>query len=122
MNGWLSDKTVRMFLQTLAGTSCYASLHHDTPSAFDAAATEVLSPSYKRQKVTWKLLDRSLVNENGITWTNVDPLTVAGFGVFDAATAGSLLLCIPLPLKDRSASAGGNYTLPTGGLTVTFDA
>ncbi len=104
-----------------APTTVYVGLY--TTASNDAGtATEVSGGAYARQAVTFGAsTDGTGSNSVAVTFPQATANwgTVQAFGIFDAATAGNLLLHGALTAS-KTVNTGDVFTFPIGQLTVTF--
>ncbi|MGE4164285.1 MAG: hypothetical protein AB7G23_21420 [Vicinamibacterales bacterium] len=102
-------------------TTVYVGLFTSDPT--DAGTgTEVTGGAYARQAVTFGApTDGAGSNSAAVTFPQATANwgTVSHFGIFDASTAGNLLLHGQLTAS-KTVNAGDVFTFPTGQLTVTF--
>ena len=104
-----------------APTTVYVGLFTSDPT--DAGSgTEVSGGAYARQAVTFAApTDGAGSNTGAVTFPQATANwgTITHFGIFDAATAGNLLLHGPLTAS-KTVNTGDVFTFPNGALTVTF--
>jgi hypothetical protein len=92
---WLTDAARNTMLDALAGQAGFVSLHSAYPDA--TGSNEVTGAPYARQAVTWNPAAAGGLDNNANPSFNLPALTtVAWFGLFDAATAGTFLTRLPI--------------------------
>lgn len=103
-----------------APTGCYVKLHTADPGAAGAtaAATETT-----RKSVSWGAASAGvLTSDADCAWTSVaGSETYSHVSFWDAATAGTFLGSDALNTP-QAVTAGNNFTIPSGSLTVTVSA
>lgn len=128
---FLENKLINSLFRTLAAykpSNLYVALFTAVPSD-SGGGTEVSATGYARVAVNpadanWA--DTS--GTNGVTsnvaaidfgtWST-GPTTVTSFGIFDASTAGNLLVWGDLTAS-KTVNAGDSFSVPAGSLTVTI--
>lgn len=98
----------------------YVALFTATPSD-TGGGTEVTGGSYSRQAATFGAATSSppiqATTTAALTWTNMPSATVTSVGIYDASTGGNLLYYGNLTAS-KSLTAGDNFTINSGNLTV----
>lgn len=106
---------------TLAGITPFVALFDGNPGEAGTGATEVTTTirTAGRVAVIFGAPTDGVITNDGIIdfGTSVGAATVAGFGVYDAASAGNLLAYGTL--ASQSVIAGNDVSFPVGSLTVT---
>jgi hypothetical protein len=104
-------------LSSLVGTYIYLSLHSATPGT--TGASEISGGTYARVSVTWGTpASGSVSNTNTLTVNVPASTTVAFFGLWSAATAGTYGIGGSLS-SSQTFNTAGTYTIAAGGLTLT---
>ena len=104
-----------------APTTVYVGLHTADPTDAGSGA-EVTGGAYARQAVTFGApTDGAGSNSAAVTFPQATANwgTITHFGIWDAATAGNLLLHGALTAS-KTVNTGDVFTFPVGQLTVTF--
>lgn len=127
----LSDYAEKKLLDHILGLSaytmptCYAALFTDDP-ADDASGTEVSGGSYARVEITSKMnasgaTDGHADNNAAITFGPASASwgTVTHFAIFDASTAGNLLLHGAFSAS-KVIGSGDSLQIASGELDITF--
>jgi hypothetical protein len=127
MSTYLENAIIQHFLKAGAAVAqpaaLYASLHSADPTDTNTAGTELSYTGYARIPVTFA------VGSNGATSNTADllwpangsatPASVAFTGVYDALTAGNLILHSTTTAK--TLAQNDQYKVAAGSLTATFD-
>lgn len=124
MSNFLETKLLDHVLRNVSYTppaTVYVALY--TVAASDTGGgTEVTGGSYARQSVAFGVAASpggTSANTAVITFTNMPACTVVSMGIFDAVSAGNLLLHAALT-TNRVVAAAENLTISIGDLIVTF--
>lgn len=85
--------------------------------------TEVTGGSYARQAATFAAASTTAGTTSAstsatLTWTNMPTAVVTHLAIYDAATAGNLLYWGALSAS-KSLTAGDNFAINSGNLTIT---
>jgi hypothetical protein len=91
-----------------------------TPPAADGSATEMSGGGYVRKAITFTDPDGGQIEQDtAVTWTalhsGADQM-IAGWGIWDAATAGNLLAYGRTP--SYRVRMGGGFTAPAGAIAI----
>lgn len=124
MTDYLANKVRDHVLRNTSFTSpttVYLALF-TTPIEEDGTGTEVTGGSYARQAIAFDAgtLAGEAVQAAAETFTGMPSATVHSVAVFDAVTAGNMLIFGALP-RQRTVSSGDAFTLDAGDLSVLFD-
>lgn len=122
MTDYLENALVDHVLRNTAYTSpttVYLALFTDATS--DAGGgTEVTGGSYARQAVTMTAPSNGATENSGtVSFTNMPAATVTHCAIFDASTAGNMLLHGALDAS-RTVGSGDTLTFAAGALDVTL--
>lgn len=100
----------------------YLALHSTDPTAAGLAGGEISGGSYGRQSVNWTTpSNRTVVNNNTVTWTNLPATTVNFMAVWTAASGGSCLYVIPVnPPGGIVFASGGNFVVPISDIAIVL--
>lgn len=94
-----------------------------TPPSADGTATEVTGGGYARQAITFDpAADGNVVSAAAVTWATFNAAAdtmLAGWGIFDAATAGNLLAYGRTP--SYVIPLGQPFGVPAGAITINSD-
>lgn len=117
------NHTLRNTAYTKPGDNIHISLHTANP-ADDASGTEVSGTAYARIKVSaWDdpVLTKATQNTNQITWGTAGSNwgTVTHIGIWDADTAGNLLMYGELT-DHKDIPSGVTFSIAAGGLDVSI--
>lgn len=111
--------TVRVMLRDhLISNAKHAALYSVAPTSAGHAGTEYVG-GYERQAVKLRSSTNGVVNDGIVNWYRLGAGTIVGVGLFDAATAGNLLVYVPLPAH-VAVSANMSWTISDGGLSVAL--
>lgn len=82
--------------------------------------TEVAGGSYARQSATFAAAaSGQTTNSVVLNFTGMPAVTVVGFAIFDASTAGNVIYAGALT-ANKTTNAGDTFTFPSGtGLTIS---
>ena len=115
---------------TAAPANLYVGLFSTTPTANTGSGTEVSGSSYARQTVAstaWSAISQNadtihdqITNSNPITFPAVTTTgyTVVGVGVWDASSAGNLLMY--QAVTSQAVAVGNQYSIASGALALEF--
>lgn len=103
-------------------SAVYVALFTSDPTDAGSGA-EVAGGSYARQAVTFGAATTvggvsSASSTTDASFTNLPSATITHAAVYDASTAGNLLYYGPL-VNSKTVTAGDNFTINAGQLTVT---
>lgn len=123
LSNYLEDKLIDHFLGTTTftkPTSVYVALYTAAPN--DAGGgTQVTGGSYARQIATFTASSGGATSNTGnIDFTDMPACTVVAIGIFDALTAGNLLLWGTLT-TNKTVDAGDTLRIATGDLDISID-
>ena len=114
-------------LDALVGTTAYTmtgpvKLALVTANGDDASAgTEVTGGSYARQTIAFDAAASGATQNSGnIDFANMPACTVVAVGIFDAASAGNLLVHGTLT-ANKTLDAGDTLRIATGDLDISID-
>jgi len=111
---------------------------HTTASVDATPGTEVVGGSYARQPIVCSLAnisgtqgtgttvassgsDGTVENNNPIVFTNMPAVSLVGFSIYDAVTAGNMLFHAPLTGQPIAVVGGSTVTFAANALTVQED-
>lgn len=123
MSDYLENKVLNLVLRATAFTApatVYLALF--TTATTDAGGgTEVAGGSYGRQAVTFTAPATPGVTDNSgvISFTNMPAATVTHAALFDASTAGNMLLHAALTAS-KTVAAGDTITFAAGDIDAIF--
>lgn len=120
MATYVTDALASTWLSLMVQTPAYVSLHFETPSTDNPAASEVNGATYARVPVSWQSIgSRTLVNAEPLQWLNLEQTSIGAVGLFTDPFAGTLLLssslASPVPVPDR-----GSYEIAAEELVIAF--
>lgn len=124
-SNYLENQVMNHILRNIPYTSpaaVYVALYTSDPTA-DNTGTEVSGGGYARQQVTFGApTDGVVSNTADINFpvATADWGTITHAAIFDAATGGNMLIYGPLNAA-KTISAGDQYRIPAGQLTVSID-
>lgn len=123
LSNYLEDKLLDHFLGTTAytmPTTVYVGLYTVVPT--DAGGgTQVTGGSYARQTAVFATAASGTTsNTANIDFANMPAATTVAIGVFDALTAGNLLLWGTLT-ANKTTDAGDTLRIATGDLDISID-
>lgn len=123
LSDYLENKLIDHFLGTTTFTkpaAVYVALYTVAPS--DAGGgTQLTGGSYARQVATFTASSSGATSNSGnIDFTNMPAATVVAIGIFDASTAGNLLLWGTLT-TNKTTDAGDTLRIATGDLDISID-
>lgn len=123
LTNYLESKLIDHFLGTTTytkPTTVYVGLFTVTPGE-TGGGTEVTGGSYARQVATFNAASSgSTTNSANIDYTGMPAATTVAIGIFDAITAGNMLLYGALT-TNKTTDAGDTLRIATGSLTVSID-
>lgn len=97
----------------------FIGLHSADPT--DAAnQPEIAGGGYVRKVAEWSLDSGKITLTNDIVWVNLPAVNVVAFSIWNAETAG-IMLVHQLLTAPKTVPAGEAFTLPKGNVTVTVD-
>lgn len=133
LTNYLENKLIDHIFQSTAFTSpatLYVALFTAVTDGEAGTVTEVSGGSYARVAVTANLSNWSDATGNNGTTSNVNTVTfpaatadwgtVTHFGIYDASTAGNLLIYATLTAS-RNITNGSTPSFAAGALTVQID-
>ena len=123
LSNYLEDKVLDHILGTTTytkPTTVYVALYTAAPN--DAGGgTQVTGGSYARQTAAFSASSSGATsNSANIDFTNMPACTVVAIGIFDALTAGNLLVWGTLS-TNKSLDAGDTLRIATGDLDISLD-
>ena len=123
LSNYLEDKLLDHFLGTTAytmPTTVYVGLYTVVPT--DAGGgTQVTGGSYARQTAAFSAAASGTTsNTANIDFAGMPAATTVAIGVFDALTAGNLLLWGTLT-ANKTTDAGDTLRIATGDLDISID-
>ena len=123
LSNYLENKVLDHILGTTAytmPTTVYLALYTTAPN--DAGGgTQVTGGSYARQTAVFDAASSGATqNTTNIDFVNMPSCTVVAIGVFDALTAGNLLVWGTLS-SNKSLDAGDTLRVATGDLDISLD-
>lgn len=122
MSDYLETALINAVLRNTAYTSpatVYVALFTSNP-AEDASGTEVTGGSYARSATAFDAPTNGVTQNTSIeTFTNMPASTVTHFAIFDASTAGNMLVYGALTAS-RTFSSGDTAQFAVGAISVTF--
>lgn len=81
---------------------------------------EVSGGGYARKSASWTVVTGTASLAAALVWTNMPAASVGGWGVYDAAEGGNLLIGAALN-QVKTVAAGDSFSTDVGALTVTCD-
>ena len=123
LSNYLEDKVLDHILGTTTytkPTTVYVALYTAAPS--DAGGgTQVTGGSYARQTAAFSASSSGATsNSANIDFASMPACTVVAIGIFDALTAGNLLVWGTLS-TNKSLDAGDTLRIATGDLDISLD-
>lgn len=123
LSDYLENKLIDHFVGTTTYTkpaAVYVALYTVAPT--DAGGgTQVTGGSYARQVATFTAAASGATSNNAnIDFTGMPAATVVAIGIFDALTAGNLLLWGTLT-TNKTTDAGDTLRIATGDLDISID-
>jgi len=123
LSDYLENKLLDHFLGTATytkPTTVYVALYTVAPS--DAGGgTQVTGGSYARQTATFSAAASGTTSNTGnIDFAGMPAATTVAIGIFDALTAGNLLLWGTLT-TNKTTDAGDTLRIATGDLDISID-
>lgn len=116
MTNALSNAVLTTYFGTVAH---YLALHSTDPTAAGLAGGEIVGGSYGRQQVTWtNPSNRTVTNNNTLTWTNLPAATVNFMAVWTAVTGGTCYYVIPI--AGIAFASGGNFVVPISDIAIVL--
>ena len=123
LTNYLESKLIDHFLGTTAytkPTAVYVGLFTVTPGE-TGGGTEVTGGSYARQVATFNAATLgATTNSANIDFTGMPAATTVAIGIFDAVSAGNMLLYGALT-TNKTTDAGDTLRIATGSLSVSID-
>lgn len=123
LSDYLEDALLDHFLGTTAYTApstVYVALYTVAPSD-SGGGTEVTGGSYARQSAAFDAAaSGATANTSNIDFSNMPACTVVAVGVFDAASAGNLLVHGTLT-SNKTVDAGDILRIAAGDLDISID-
>jgi len=103
-----------------APADAYLALFTVLPDADNVGGTEVAGGSYARQAVTFSAAaDGVAMNSAFVGFTAMPAATIVGTGLYDASTAGNLLMFGPFSTASIVA-ATADFNVPVGDVVAVF--
>lgn len=101
------------------GASRYLALFSTNPTAA-GSGTEASGGSYARQSITFNASSAGVsTNSNAITFSSLGAGSYPYYGVYDALTAGNLVVYGALP-NTINSNSGDAVTITAGGISFTL--
>lgn len=123
LSNYLEDKLIDHFLGTTTYTkpaAVYVALYTVAPSD-TGGGTQVTGGSYARQVATFTASSGGTTsNTANIDFAGMPAATTVAIGIFDALTAGNLLLYGTLT-TNKTTDAGDTLRIATGDLDISID-
>jgi len=123
LSDYLEDKLIDHFLGTTSFTApaaVYVGLYTVAPDD-TGGGTQVTGGSYARQAATFTASSSGATsNSANIDFAGMPAATVVAIGIFDASTAGNLLLWGTLTVN-KTTDAGDTLRIATGDLDISID-
>lgn len=108
-----------LMLDALAAAAGFVSLHTADPGTTGASEITGGSPAYARKAITWAAATGSNLDSSNAPVFDVPAgATVSYYGLWSAATGGTLYVAGPLSAAEAFA-AQGTYTLSDLDITLT---
>lgn len=124
LSNYLENKLLDHFLATTSYTApsnVYVALMTVAEDDTGAAGTEVSGGSYARQTATFDAAASGATqNSANIDFTGMPACTVVGIAIYDASTAGNLLVHGTLT-ANKSLDAGDTLRIATGDLDISIN-
>jgi hypothetical protein len=124
LSDFLENKLLDHFLGTTSYTApsdVYVALMTVAEDDTGAAGTEVTGGSYARQVATFDAAAGGATqNSSNIDFTDMPACTVVGIAIYDASTAGNLLVHGTLT-ANKSLDAGDTLRIATGDLDISIN-
>lgn len=123
LSNYLENKLIDHFLGTTSFTApaaVYVGLYTVAPDD-TGGGTQVTGGSYQRQTATFTASSSGATsNSTNIDFAGMPAATVVAIGIFDASTAGNLLLWGTLTVN-KTTDAGDTLRIATGDLDISID-
>ena len=123
LSNYLENKLIDHFLGTTSFTmpaAVYVGLYTVAPDD-TGGGTQVTGGSYARQTATFTAsASGATSNSANIDFAGMPAATVVAIGIFDASTAGNLLLWGTLTVN-KTTDAGDTLRIATGDLDISID-
>ena len=123
LSNYLENKLIDHFLGTTSFTmpaAVYVGLYTVAPDD-TGGGTQVTGGSYARQTATFTASSSGATsNSANIDFAGMPATTVVAIGIFDASTAGNLLLWGTLTVN-KTTDAGDTLRIATGDLDISID-
>lgn len=123
LTNYLESKLIDHFLGTTTytkPTAVYVGLFTVTPGEA-GGGTEVTGGSYARQAATFNAASSgATTNSANIDFAGMPAATTVAIGIFDAVSAGNMLLYGALT-TNKTTDAGDTLRIATGSLSVSID-
>ena len=123
LSNYLENKLIDHFLGTTSFTmpaAVYVGLYTVAPDD-TGGGTQVTGGSYARQTATFTASSSGATsNSANIDFAGMPAATVVAIGIFDASTAGNLLLWGTLTVN-KTTDAGDTLRIATGDLDISID-
>ena len=123
LSNYLENKLIDHFLGTTSFTmpaAVYVGLYTVAPDD-TGGGTQVTGGSYARQTATFTAsASGATSNSANIDFAGMPAATVVAIGIFDASTAGNLLLWGTLT-ANKTTDAGDTLRIATGDLDISID-
>jgi len=123
LSNYLENKLIDHFLGTAAFTipaAVYVGLYTVAPDD-TGGGTQVTGGSYARQTAAFAAsASGATSNSANIDFAGMPAATVVAIGIFDASTAGNLLLWGTLTVN-KTTDAGDTLRIATGDLDISID-
>jgi hypothetical protein len=124
LSNYLENKLLDHFLATTSYTApsdVYVALMTVAEDDTGTAGTEVSGGSYARQTATFDAAASGATqNSSNIDFTDMPACTVVGIAIYDASTAGNLLVHGTLT-ANKSLDAGDTLRIATGDLDISIN-
>jgi len=124
LSNYLENKLLDHFLATTSYTApsnVYVALMTVAEDDTGTAGTEVSGGSYARQTATFDAAASGATQNSGnIDFTDMPACTVVGIAIYDASTAGNLLVHGTLT-ANKSLDAGDTLRIATGDLDISIN-
>lgn len=124
LSNYLENKLLDHFLATTSYTApsnVYVALMTVAEDDTGTAGTEVSGGSYARQTATFDAAASGATqNSANIDFTDMPACTVVGIAIYDASTAGNLLVHGTLT-ANKSLDAGDTLRIATGDLDISIN-
>lgn len=122
LSNYLADALLDHTLRNVAYTSpttVYVALYSAATDA-DDSGTEVTGGSYARQAVTFgAAVNGTMISSAAVQFTGMPATTVAGSGIYDAASGGNLLHFAAFNLA-VSVASGSDFDVPVSDIVAVM--